>query len=365
MSIENLIKINGPLTIAEFMQEAMYNPQKGYYRTKKAIGKNQDFITAPEISSIFGELIAAYFLNFIIQSNKKIAFTEMGAGLGTLFFDITASFSRMAKKLGKFEETKEKVSFNIIEISEELTKIQQEKLKNSEFEINWHQNFEDFQEKNQNKQIYFIANELFDCFEIHQFAKTNNKWQEVMVALKKGIFKSELSLILENFSQEKHNFIEKLANENEINHKKDEIIFEHSFKAQNFMEKLTNSIKNQGGIALIIDYGYYNSPLKNSLQSIKSHEKQDIFQNIYNSDLTALVNFKMLEKTAKNNNLQTSLVSQQNFLTSLGIKEKEQFLLQNDKNIDKNQLKNAVNRLIDSDQMGELFKCLIIWDNVL
>lgn len=360
MSIENLIRVNGPLTIEQFMNEAMFNPKKGYYRSQNPIGKNQDFITSPEISSVFGELIAGYFLNFILQSKHKIAFVEMGAGLGTLSFDIISTFFHIAKILNKEKELTEKLTFNIVEISEELTKIQQEKLRKlDQINIKHYQNFDDFLSNNKNRQIYFVANELFDCFEIHQFSKKDNKWQEILV----GLNNNKLSLILENFSQEKHNFINKLAIENEIDLKKDEIIFEHSFKAQDFIDKLSKSLKKQGGIALIIDYGYYNSPLKNSLQSIKSHKKQDIFSNIYHSDLTALVNFKMLEKIAKKNDLKTSLISQNQFLTSLKIREKEKNLIKNNKNPEK--ISQAISRLIDKDKMGELFKCLIIWDNIL
>lgn len=360
MSVENLIKLNGAITIADFMNYAMFDKKTGYYRVKKPIGKNQDFITAPEISSVFGELIAIYFLNFIIESKKEIAFVEMGAGNGTLFFDIIETFLRIAKKLN-IEEKIQKISFNIIEISEKLTQIQQEKFQNSNLKIKWHKNFDEFLNHNQNRQIYFISNELFDCFEIHQFAKTNKKWQEILVSLKN----EKLTLITEKFNQEKHNFIEKIAKENEIDENANEIIFEHSFKAQNFINQLSSSIKKQGGIAMIIDYGYYNSPLKSTLQAIKSHEKQDIFQDISNSDLTSLVNFKMLEKSAKNNNLQTSLVSQAKFLISLGIKEKESALLNYNTFLDESQVKSAINRLIDKNEMGELFKCLIIWDNIL
>ncbi len=359
MSIETLIKLNGPLTIANFMQEAMFNPKKGYYKTHNPIGKNQDFITSPEISSIFGHLIAGYYLEFILKSTQEIAFVEMGAGLGTLFYDICNIFIKISQKLGKKDELLSKLSFNIIETSPELTNIQQKKLAKLNLRINWYQDFTEFQENNKNRQIYFLANELFDCFEIHQFSKKNYQWQEIMVDLKEN----KLNLVLENFVQKKHEFIEKIAAENEIDGNKDEIIFEHSFTAQKFMNQLSLAIKNQGGICLIIDYGYFNSPLKSTLQAIKNHKKSNIFDNIYQSDLTAHVNFKMLKKTSENNALASSLVSQEHFLKSLGIQEKYQALR---KRSDKNESEiHAISRLTDPNQMGELFKCLIIWDSVL
>ena len=113
MGLESLAKYQ-PLNIADFMQEAMFNPLYGYYQTKNPFGKKGDFITAPKISQIFGELIAAYFLNFILNEKEEVSLVEMGAGCGTLFKDILITFDKITKKLNKTI----KVNYNIIEISE-------------------------------------------------------------------------------------------------------------------------------------------------------------------------------------------------------------------------------------------------------
>jgi SAM-dependent MidA family methyltransferase len=344
--LKNLIKLKGKISIADFIEEAMFNPLDGYYRIQKPIGKESDFITAPEISSLFGRLIGAYLFGFIAKSPHKMAFIEAGAGLGTLFHDISDTFLKLGQKMS----TKPNLTHNIIEISEELTKIQQNKLKDNN--ISWFSDFENCIKNNQNRQLFFVANELFDCFAIHQFARTNEKWQEVMISLKNDQF----CLILEEFSEKKHDFIEKIANENAIQKQKTNIIFEHSFKAQNFMTQLSKSLKKQGGMAIIIDYGYVENPLKSTLQAIKSHQKQDFLQNVGQSDLTSLVNFSMLENIAKKHELQTSLLTQGQFLSSL--LETSKISLEGTK-------KEAFSRLIDADKMGELFKCLIIWDNVI
>ncbi len=348
--IKSIIRFEGAISIAQFMNEALFNAKSGYYRIKEPIGSKADFITSPEISSIFGELIGVYFLSFILKSDKKISFVEMGAGLGTLAFDIISTFEKISKKLGFFDKLREKLSFNIVEISEKLSEIQQKKLCDSAFKINWFNDFDKFLQHNQNRQIYFVANELFDCFEIHQFTYSLKGWQEIMVGLKND----EFCLTLEKFNQQKHDLINKIALENNIK-PQENIIFEHSFKAQNFMNKLSQSLQNQGGMAIIIDYGYEKSPLKSTLQALKNHERKNIFDNVGNCDLTALVNFQMLEKTAKINGLETSFLTQRDFLRSLKIEEKAQNDLQ----------KAAINRLIDKAQMGELFKCLIFWKNEL
>ncbi|MSP33641.1 MAG: hypothetical protein EXR06_01905 [Rickettsiales bacterium] len=367
--IKSLIKNNGSLSIADFINEAMFNPLHGYYCTKKPIGKKGDFITAPEISQTFGELIAAYFLNFILSSNKKIALVEMGAGRGTLFHDILFTISALTKKLGRELDIKERITFHIIEISESLTKIQQENLQDCGASIIWYQDFEGFKKQNSDREIYFFANELFDCFPTHQFIKTADGWQERMV----GILDDELVFCAENFNATKDKMVQSLINQdladdtNSVNQKIDDAIdkksiaentiFEHSFAAINLMNEIAESLKTQGGIGLIIDYGYLNPPLKSTLQALKNHQYHDVLRDVGDCDITTLVNFFALRNCVKKFQLNSSLITQREFLLSLGIEERRKILCsKND-----GEQNYAIDRLIDREQMGELFKCLIIW----
>lgn len=340
--IKSLIKNCGPISVADFMNCALFHPQLGYYRAAKPIGKSGDFITAPEISQVFGELIAAYFLNFILSSKKTIAFVEMGAGRGTLMYDIISTMEKLVNKLSAHEDFKSRVTFSIIEISESLTKIQQEKLGS---QVTWFKTFNEFQKQNSTREIYFIANELFDCFAIHQFIKTPQGWSERMIDLNTD----KMVFVAQNFNEAKHKMIAELAPfEAKIGD-----LFEYSFSAANFMEELSQTLKTQGGIALLIDYGYEKSQLKSTLQALKNHQYSDIFQDVGESDLTALVDFSALKKIAEKTQLKTSLVTQRDFLISLGILERAKILKDD----------SAINRLIDKGQMGELFKCLILWNN--
>lgn len=153
-NIKSLVRNHGNLTIADFINEAMFNPLHGYYCTKKPIGKKGDFITAPEISQVFGELIAAYFLNLILASNTKISLVEMGAGRGTLFRDVVQTINSLAQKLG--HNIQERVSFSIIELSESLAKMQQENLQNCGVEITWYKNFAAFKKKILHAKFIFL-----------------------------------------------------------------------------------------------------------------------------------------------------------------------------------------------------------------
>lgn len=345
MDMKSLIKNNGPLNIAEFMNEAMFNPLSGYYCQRKPIGKDGDFITSPEISQSFGELIAAYFLNFILASPKKIALVEMGAGRGTLFKDILLTIKKISEKLGCNREIKERVTFHIIEISESLKKIQQENLYESGFQTLWHKDFTSFKNSAKDQEIYFFSNELFDCFPIHQFARTNAGWCEKLV----DVIGNELVFTLENFNPIKDKMIAGLIPQ-ELAAKNGDI-FEHSFAALNFMNDLSKTLQEQGGIGLIIDYGYIEPQFKNTLQAVKNHQCSNVLKDVGKSDITALVNFSMLQNCAKNLELKTSLITQRDFLLSLGIEERRKILKDD----------FAINRLINKDQMGEIFKCLIIW----
>jgi len=352
----NSWNINYPISIADFINEAMFAKLHGYYRTKQPIGRNGDFITAPEISSVFGELIASYLFSFIATSTKKIALVEMGAGNGTLFFDIINTIKILAKKIDREEEIKARIKFNIVEISESLTKTQKEKLQNSGSQIIWHQTFDEFTKNLQDEEIYFISNELFDCFPIHQFIKTKLGWQERLVANQNN----ELVFIAENFNSIKNEMVQKLfltASKKVLAKEFD--IFEYSFVAINFMQELSRTLQKQGGIALIIDYGYEDLPLKSTLQALKNHQYQNVLQNVGECDITSLVNFDALQNCAKKFNLSTSLTTQRNFLQNLKIEKKQENFAKNSKEY------QAISRLVDADKMGELFKCLIVWKNLL
>jgi NADH dehydrogenase [ubiquinone] 1 alpha subcomplex assembly factor 7 len=336
-----------PMKISRFMSEALFNPASGYYRTKNPIGKNSDFITAPEISQTFGELLAAYFLQIAATKKSKIAFVEMGAGKGTLFFDILNSIKKLAvKNIPEALDFLERSTFHIVEIGEVLREAQQKKL--AEFSVAWHENFENFLAQNHNQEIFFLSNELFDCFPIDQFVLTEIGWRERIVGGK--------DFALAPFSKEIHNFVEKeIAALAPIG-----AVFEFSEAARNFMAQLCEALQKQGGIAINIDYGYIKNEFANTLQALKNHQKCSPLENVGEADLTALVDFAALEKITKNHSLNSSLITQAQFLQGLGIEERRKQLLI--KNPEKTaEINSAIDRLIGADQMGDLFKCLIIW----
>jgi len=358
------------MKISHFINEALFHPDRGYYRTKNPIGKNSDFITAPEISQVFGELIAVYILQIISGKKSKIALVEMGAGKGTLLRDILVSIKKLAdKKIPQALDFLARTAFNIVEINDVLKKIQQENLK--DFSVAWYETFDEFLTRNpptplvaeaqfefgasppdkggwgvprSSEEILFISNELFDCFPIDQFIKTDIGWCERLVD--SGRF------VTGNFNPEIHQFVEKNLGFEASQKAPFGSVFEYSESAQKFMAQLCEALKNHGGIAINVDYGYAKTEFANTLQAIKNHQKTNVLENVGESDITAHVDFGALDKIAKNFGLNSSLVSQRDFLISLGIEERRKILINEN---------SAIDRLIAPDQMGELFKCHIIW----
>lgn len=332
------------------MHKALFDEDNGYYRTKNPIGKDSDFITSPEISQVFGELLAAYLLQIFSTQKGKISLVEMGAGRGVLFFDILSSIKKLAEKNNALAiDFLNRTTFHIVEINEILKKIQQNKLSSAllprracddkEIEIKWHEKFEDFLQEAD--QIFFLSNELFDCFPIDQFVNTDIGWCERLI--------DRDSFVIKNFDPKIHQLIQELAGADAPFG----AVFEYSDSAKFFMTQLSQALKTKGGIAINFDYGYFKTEFANTFQAVKNHQKTDALKTSGDTDLTAHVDFGALDKIAKNLGLNSSLITQREFLISLGIEERRKKLPAQD---------SAIDRLIAPDQMGELFKCHIIWN---
>ena len=344
--IIDLIKNSGPISVSQFMNEALFNPKYGYYIKQNPFGKDGDFITAPEISQVFGELIGAYLLN-IWQNNytgSKINLVEMGAGRGTLMYDLLNFANKIPGFVGN-------VDVNIIEISPKLRSVQQDKLR--DFNIKWWNDFDQFYQSNNTRPIFFVANELFDCFAINQYININGFWHERLLGLDKN---GELNFILGQKNAVLHDLINKLTG----GLAKNADLFEHSPACDQFMLQLASAIKKTNGVGIIIDYGYLKNNFQNSLQALRNNKYSNVLQDIGLSDITALVNFARLEKIIADDDLKSWVVTQKEFLESLGVEVRRQKLLQNKSKKEQDLINLAINRLIDKDQMGELFKVLIL-----
>ena len=329
------------LRLDKFIDLALYE-RNGYYLSKKPIGRKFDFVTSPEISQMFGEIIGVYLLyHWKEKINSKFNLIELGPGNGTLFKDI----ERTAKILPNFFEN---ANVNLIEINKELRKIQEKNLNYfKQSKIRWSKAL-NFRSK---LPSIIYSNEFFDCFPVRQFLNDNNHWFERYVKF--------------NEKENKYYSINKRVISKKIldylNKYKRQKIYEVSFSRNKYFEQICKYLKKNRGICILIDYGY-NKKLKNfTLQAIYNHKKTSIFENIGQQDISSHVNFNELIEIAKQNKLQINeFVSQRDFLIKYGILERKKKLLTKNSNLNKNLLDEEVDRLINVDRMGNLFKCLVV-----
>ncbi len=327
----------------KFIEFALYDKNYGFYMKKNPFGKKGDFITSPNITRIFSEIIAIWTITFwkSLGSPKNFNLLELGAGNGEMMKVITET-------LKNFPECFDSCNFMIHEKSTFLINLQKKNLINEK--INWIKNLNKI---NLSPTLY-IANEFFDAIPIKQFFKRKEKWFERFVDLhnlKNAKFREEITNIKN---------IEKIL---KFEVSKNQDIIEYSPNTFRYLKNIFKKIeKNNGGI-LIIDYGYLNSKMQNSLQAVKNHKYSNILKNIGDCDITYNINFNLFKQfTNQFNNLDTIITNQKKFLTNMGILQRAEIIGKNMPFSKKTDLFYRIKRLIDKKQMGELFKVMLIKD---
>ena len=329
------------LSLDQFINWALYDKDSGYYMKQNPFGKEGDFITAPNITRLFSEIVTIWLITFLksLGSPKKFNLIELGAGNGEMIKVI-------CETLKNFPEHFSSCNFMILEKSEYLIEQQKKNLKSEK--IAWVQDLE----KNYTSPTIFLANEFFDALPIKQFFKRQDDWYEKFVDLRNpkdvkfNEVKTNIKLI-----EEKLNF--------EIS--KEQNIIEYSPDAFKYLKIIADIIEeNEGGI-LIIDYGYLNQKMQDTLQAVNNHKYSNILENIGESDITYNVNFNLFQKFINQyKNLDTLVTTQKKFLTSMGILQRAEIVSKDIAFSKKTDLFYRIRRLIDEKQMGELFKVMLI-----
>ena len=330
--IHNIIIENGPISIASFMEISLSDKKYGYYRKKMPLGSKGDFVTSPDISQIFGEVIGIWILDIWLKLKEPSNFqiVDLGGGRGTLLKDI----SRVLKN---------KVSnFVYIDINEELIELQKKSL-----EIASH--FESIDDIPKMPTI-FIGNEFLDTFPMHQFIKRNNYWREICVNSDgKKLF----------FSYESTELSKKLTSHNLLNLKQGSII-EINFKIREIINKISNFIKDNSGAAIFFDYGYIDG-YGDSFQGIRDNKSINPLNDPGFVDLTSHVNFKDIKLQAKKNNINFyGPKTQSLFLEEMGALQRLKILEKNASDHQKSDLRIGLNRLMSSSEMGNIFKVVAL-----
>ncbi|XP_025012802.2 protein arginine methyltransferase NDUFAF7 homolog, mitochondrial isoform X2 [Ricinus communis] len=320
------------------MEEVLTNPKAGFYINRDVFGAEGDFITSPEVSQMFGEMVGVWALCLWEQMEqpKRVNLVELGPGRGTLMADLLRGAS-------KFKSFTESLHIHMVECSPALQKLQHHNLKCVDDNnscgsgeertistlagtpISWHTSLEQVPT---GSPTIIIAHEFYDALPVHQFQRASRGWCEKMVDVAEdSMFRFVLSpqptpatlYLVKRCKWAAPEEIEKL------NH------IEVCPKAIDLTCTIAKRISSDGGGALIIDYGL-NGVVSDSLQAIRKHKFVDILDNPGSADLSAYVDFASIRHSAEEASEDVSVhgpITQSQFLGSLGINFRVEALLQN------------------------------------
>ncbi|MEP6065158.1 MAG: SAM-dependent methyltransferase [Paracoccaceae bacterium] len=332
------IDANGPLTIATYMRECLLNPEYGYYTTRNPIGASGDFVTAPEISQMFGELIGLSLAQAWLDrgSPAPFALVELGPGLGTLMADIL----RAGQKVPGFLQA---AHIHLVEASTTLKDEQAKRL--GGFDVTWHATLDTVPDI----PLFLVANEFFDALPIRQFVRDGSGWRERQI----GLTDDTLHFGLAQRQMQP-------ALSDRLDDTKDGDLVEDCPTLAPVVQMIGERIQKNGGVALIIDYGDWRS-LGDTLQAVSTHEKCDPLHAPGQADLTAHVDFEKIAQAAPC--AHTRLTPQGVFLERLGISARAQTLATRLSGTQLETHIDAHRRLTHPQEMGTLFKVLGLFDD--
>lgn len=334
------IKTTGPITLADYMAECLMHPAHGYYQQEHVFGTEGDFITAPEISQMFGEMLGLWLADRWYKMDKpdELQLIELGPGRGTLMADIL----RATEPVAGFHAA---LTVHFIETSEQLRTIQREKLPTAQ----WHSDLSSVPEG----PSLIVANEFFDALPIHQFEKHDGKWCERRLHADAHALKPVLTAAGPMFG----------LSEAALHASPEGSILEVCPSGLSTAGNIAERLFAHGGAAIIIDYGYRKSAIGDTFQALKAHKYCDPLATPGTADLTAHVNFEQLAKAAKSKGAASyGCAAQGPFLMALGLGERAQQLAAGTDNEGQSRILSELKRLTDPDEMGTLFKVLALQD---
>jgi len=332
------IALTGPISIADFMAEALGHPRLGYYRRAAPLGAAGDFVTAPEISQMFGELLGAWLAErwLAMGSPAVVRLAELGPGRGSLMADIL----RATRGVPGFHAA---LDLHLVEINEALRAAQRAAL--AGVPPTWHERFEEVPAG----PLLLIANEFFDALPVRQFEKTGRGWSERMVGLAQDGETLTFALAPGVSPLSSHLPEAKAGAQAEI-----------CEAGRRLASAIGARLKRDGGWALIIDYGYDRGHGA-SLQAVRGHRGAGIFDHPGETDLSAHVDFAALANATGARTF--GPVGQGDFLQRLGIVHRAQTLKARATPEQRLAIDAALQRLIGADQMGTLFHVLAVGDD--
>jgi SAM-dependent MidA family methyltransferase len=337
----------GPMSVRQFMSYCLTHPDHGYYMTRDPLGRSGDFVTSPEISQVFGELIGLWAASAwrLMGQPENVRLCELGPGRGTMMLDAL----RAAQVVPKFRQA---IVVHLVEVSPVLRQRQEVSFAGLDVPVMWHETFEDVPEG----PIVILANEFMDALPVNQAIKQFNGWYERTVeidsagSLAFGISDEQIPLFEQTLPPQVRD-----APVGSI----------YEWRSEHLALGIGQRVVSQGGAALIIDYGHTESAVGETLQAVGGHAFANPLVSPGEVDLTAHVDFQALALAAERMGARVfGPIEQARFLRNLGV-EKRAIALKAYVPREKGEEVDAgVQRLLGEGrgEMGRLFKAIAFAD---
>ena len=332
--LERLIAESGPISVAQYMTACLHDPEGGYYATRPGLGPAGDFVTAPLISQMFGELIGVWLVSAweLMGRPGRFRLVEMGPGDGALMSDVRRAV-RLAPDFLKAAD------IWLVEVSSPLRALQAERLGET---VRWARSLEEVPD---GVPLLLIANELLDCLPARQFVRTAVGWAEQVIGLDAkgrlafGLAATPATGLLPPAAEG--------------------AVYEQSAAQAALGAQLGRRVAADGGAALLIDYGRAEPGFGDTLQALRRHDKVDPLACPGEADLTVHADFPAVRAAAEAQGASTAILSQATFLAKMGIGARSEALLRARPDRSAT-LGRQLQRLVGADEMGELFKAACI-----
>jgi NADH dehydrogenase [ubiquinone] 1 alpha subcomplex assembly factor 7 len=349
LTLKERICRDGPISVAQYMEACLQDPEHGYYRNKAAIGAKADFITAPEISQVFGELIGLWCAVVWQQagSPSKVNLVELGPGRGTLMRDAL----RAARIVPGFRDA---LAVHLVESNDSLLKVQAETLADCTVPLSFHARLDDMlltPEWGSGAPSILIGNEFLDTYPVHQAEWRDGAWHERKVGLDAS------SGALQFTADMTRGFLLRFAPD--VPSKASDTIYETCSASATLARSDLHLLSRQGALAaLFIDYGHTDTALGETLQAVRGHKAEHPLTSPGEADLTAQVDFASFADAARAGGcIVDGLVPQAEFLGALGIMQRAAKLMAANP-IKSHEIEMGVARLMAVPGMGDRFKVI-------
>ncbi|HEY2446423.1 MAG TPA: SAM-dependent methyltransferase [Rhizomicrobium sp.] len=340
--ISRAIDTGGPLSIAAFMAMALHDREDGFYASREAIGARGAFVTAPEISQMFGELLGLWCVQAWRDQGapRRAYLVELGPGRATLIQDALRAARLAPDFLGSIEVV-------LVEAGAAQQALQRERMRDAPVAIRW---IEQWSAIASDRPIFVLANEFLDALPVLQFVMTERGWCERVITAN-GTRKLAFALAPDPTM---------LEIPNGRGAAEPGAVYEVSPASLALIDEVSGGIGRRGGAALFIDYGYCEGGFGETLQAVRQHKPADLLDAPGEADLSAHVDFAALARAAKSAGTEAhGPLSQGDFLRALGIEERAAELAARNPEHG-TAIASAIDRLTGEAAMGKLFKAIAI-----